>query len=246
MYDYNDGALPMNVSAHRTTGPWSEYSTWQSAANNFDQAPSSMVPVGTTFGWYGWDVTSTARKWLSGTPNYGLIFNGNSSGSRNERVFLAREAGPDAAPFLAVTYTDPAYAADSTPPTASLLSLPIAHDYKTPVTVEWVGTDTGRGVQNFDVQVRDGSTGVWNDWYSWSAGRSAKFAGEVGQTYCFRVRARDYAGNVGNWSPESRCTTFSYALTGAIVDHRHTPWQRSSARPAGNTQRTSQATSYVR
>lgn len=224
LYAYNTGATPMNISAHRATGSWNENSTWQSSANNFDTTPASAVPVGTTFGWYSWDVTSTARKWLSGTPNYGLMFNGNTSGNRNERVFLAREAGADAAPFLAVTYTDPAYAADSTPPTAGILGLAAVQDYRNALAVEWSGYDQGRGINNFDVQVRDESTGIWIDWYSWAVGRSAYFSGETGHTYCFRVRARDYAGNLGNWSTDDRCTTFyAHTVGGQIVDHRHAP-----------------------
>lgn len=224
MYAYNNGAAPMNISAHRAIGSWNENSTWQASANNFDSTPSSVVSVGTAFGWYGWDVTATVRRWLSGTPNYGLMFNGNAAGNRNERVFLAREAGGNTIPFMTVTYTDPAYAADSTPPMASLSGLPPVQDYRTPILVEWGGSDQGRGIHNFDVQVLDDSTGVWSDWYSWAVGRSADFTGIAGRIYCFRVRARDYAGNVGDWSTDNRCTTFyAYAVTGVIVDHRHTP-----------------------
>ena len=238
MYAYNTGAAPMTISAHRATGSWNENSTWQSSANNFDATPSSAVSAGTTFGWYGWDATSTARKWLSGTPNYGLIFNGNMSGNRNERVFLAREAGADVAPFLAVTYTDPAYAADSTPPTAGILGLAAVQDYRNALAVEWSGYDQGRGINNFDVQVRDESTGIWTDWYSWAIGRSASFSGETGHTYCFRVRTRDYAGNLGNWSTDDRCTTFyAYSIAGQIVDHRHAPVANATlqAHPAALT-----------
>jgi len=223
MYAYNNGAAPMTISAHGAANSWNEYATWQTSANNFEATPLSAVSVGTTFGWYGWDVTSITRKWFSGVPNYGLMFNGNTSGAWNERVFLAREAGSDAAPFLAVTYTDPAYAADSTPPIASLLSVPAIYDARVALPIEWTGTDQGRGVHNFDVQVRDNG-GSWTDWYSWAVGKSAYFTGVDNHTMCFRVRARDYAGNVGNWSTDSRCTTFyGHTLTGVIIDHRHVP-----------------------
>jgi len=223
LYGYSNGAAPMNMTAYRVTAPWNEGSTWQTAGNSYNTALGSTISVGTAFGWYGWDVTNIVKTWQSGTPNYGLMFNGNESGARNERVFIAREAGTTGTAYLSVTYTDPAYAPDTTAPTASLAGLPMLQPEAIPLAVRWLGSDVGRGIQSFDVQVSDNG-GAWPDWYTWAVGTTGTFSGESGHTYCFRVRSRDYAGNVGSWSTPSRCTTF-YAdvLIGQVVDQRHAP-----------------------
>jgi hypothetical protein len=224
MYAYNTGAATMNISAHRATQSINEYSTWNSSANSYDPSPASVVPIGHTFGWYNWDVTSIAQAWARGTaPNYGLMFLGNYIGPRNERVFLAREAGSAVAPYLAVTYSDPFYAPDTVAPTAAMPGLPALQPAAAPLAVRWLGSDVGHGVQSFDVQVSDNSS-AWANWCSWAVGTSAPYAGQSGHTYCFRVRARDYAGNVGSWSTTSRCTAF-YAdiLVGQVIDQRHAP-----------------------
>ncbi len=224
LYGYSTGASPMNITAYRATAPWTEGSTWQTASNNYDPVLGTTVSVGTTFGWYNWNVTSIVQKWMNGTaPNHGLMFNGNQSGARNERVFIAREAGTTGTAYLSVTYTDPFYAPDTTPPTAALATLPALQLTQDLLSTKWSGSDQGRGVQSFDVQVSDnGST--WIDWYTWAVGTSASFTGQSGHTYCFRIRARDYAGNLGSWTTASRCTTF-YAdtVSGQIVDQRHAP-----------------------
>lgn len=223
LYGYSTGAVPMNMTAYRATAPWNEGSTWQTSSNSYNTALGSTISVGTAFGWYGWDVTNIVKTWQSGTPNYGLMFNGNESGARNERVFIAREAGTTGTAYLSVTYTDPAYAPDTTAPTASLAGQPALQPEAIPLAVRWLGSDVGRGLQSFDVQVSDNG-GAWADWYAWAVGTTGTFNGESGHTYCFRVRARDYAGNVGSWSTTSRCTTFyADALIGQVVDQHHAP-----------------------
>ncbi len=223
LYGYSTGAAPMNMTAYRATAPWSEGSTWQTSSNSYNTALGSTISVGTAFGWYGWDVTNIAQAWQSGTPNYGLMFTGNESGARNERVFIAREAGTTSTAYLSVTYADPFYASDTTAPTASVAGLSALQPAPVPLSIVWSGSDQGRGVQFFDVQVSD-NNGSWTDWYAWAVGASAPFTGQGGHTYCFRARARDYAGNVGSWTTTSRCTSF-YAdtLTGQVVDQRHAP-----------------------
>ena len=161
MYAYSNGATPMDISVHRATQPTTELSTWNSSGNNYDPAATSVIQVGKTFRWYAWDVTTIAQGWAHGTmPNYGLLFLGNSNGGRNERIFLAREAGGATAPYLSVTYTDPFYASDTTPPTASLATLPALQPTQSPLSIKWSGTDRGRGVQSFDVQVNDNRLNV--------------------------------------------------------------------------------------
>lgn len=68
--------------------------------------------------------------------------------------------------------------------------------------VAWSGRDDQAGVQTYEVEYRDGASGSWQ---TWSPGlRSpAKFVGQDGHTYVFRVRATDAVGNVSPWQ-ESR------------------------------------------
>jgi len=69
------------------------------------------------------------------------------------------------------------------------------------IVVSWSGTDATSGIQCYDVQYRVGATGVWTNWLTCTPAVSALFgpASPVtlipGQTYYFRVRARDRAGN---------------------------------------------------
>jgi len=224
LYAYSNGATPMNIAAHRMTVPWTESSTWQTAANGYDPSPASTLSIYKTFGWYTWNVTPIVQKWANGTAsNYGLMFNGNESGVRNERVFIAREANTAYTPFLAVTYTDPFYAADTAAPTAAIKQMSTLQSTQSPLSVQWSGSDQGRGIQSFDVQVRDNGDS-WADWYTWAAGTSAPFVGQDGHTYCFRVRARDYAGNVGSYATAPGCVTFySKTLTLTMTDSGHAP-----------------------
>lgn len=84
-------------------------------------------------------------------------------------------------------------AIDTRPPTVSLQSPPLV---TTPVfTVTWQGVDETSGLVAYDVQVRVGVDGVWQDWLLNTTGMAAAFSGERGQRYYFRARARDVAGN---------------------------------------------------
>lgn len=67
--------------------------------------------------------------------------------------------------------------------------------------VSWAGTDPspGSGLARYDVQVSDGLTGAWVDWLTNTDMTSAPFAGQRGHTYRFRARARDVAGNQGDY-----------------------------------------------
>ena len=68
--------------------------------------------------------------------------------------------------------------------------------------VNWSGTDTVSGLASYDVQYRVGSGSTWAAWLSETVAPSAIFGPaspvtlERGETYYFRVRARDNAGNL--------------------------------------------------
>jgi hypothetical protein len=68
---------------------------------------------------------------------------------------------------------------------------------RTRFDVTWSGFDgtAGSGLASFDVQVRDGRNGAWQDWLVQTQLRSAQFDAQRGHTYYFRAFARDQAGN---------------------------------------------------
>jgi hypothetical protein len=104
--------------------------------------------------------------------------------------------------------------ADTVPPSkATVHPLPTT-TYSHTIQVSWEATDAEAGVWGYDVQVsRDG--GGWTDWLrlvdTIGQGSALYSDGEDGKSCCFRARAWDRAGNLGEWSDEERCTTLRLA-----------------------------------
>jgi len=102
--------------------------------------------------------------------------------------------------------------ADTTPPTATVRPLP-ATTFSTTIPVSWDGADDAAGIWGFDLQVQKGSGGTWTDWlrFNQTQGITSSLyasAGRHGDTYCFRARAWDRAGNRGEWPADGQaCTT---------------------------------------
>jgi len=76
---------------------------------------------------------------------------------------------------------------------------------------KWTATDN-TGVQSYDVRYRSApynssSYGSYSTFKSATTATTARFNGTAGRTYCFSVRARDAAGNVGLWGTQS-CVAF--------------------------------------
>jgi hypothetical protein len=69
-------------------------------------------------------------------------------------------------------------------------------------TVQWSGTDALSGVSTYDVGYRQWNSSAYTSWVTNSTATSKAFTGTAGQTYYFRVRARDRAGNVGSWTAD--------------------------------------------
>jgi uncharacterized delta-60 repeat protein len=99
---------------------------------------------------------------------------------------------------------------DATAPTGQrIVSLP-AFSRSRSVHVAWRASDDNTGVRSYDVRVRSArasrsSYGDWKGLVSRTTKRSTTVTAKAGRTYCFAVRARDWAGNVGAWS-SPRCT----------------------------------------
>ena len=103
------GVNPITVRASTVTANWAELGvTWDTAPSI--GAPSADAQVGTTQGWYTWDVTAIARGWQTG-QNYGLELRGPESGADWYRSFRSRNL-VEPAPRLVVTYS----VQDTTPP----------------------------------------------------------------------------------------------------------------------------------
>ncbi|MBN1886562.1 MAG: PD40 domain-containing protein [Thermoflexales bacterium] len=67
-----------------------------------------------------------------------------------------------------------------------------------PIPVRWSSTEMGSGLQDYDVQVKEGS-GAWTGWLTSTLEIQSLYPGIGGRTYYFRSRARDKAGNVEPW-----------------------------------------------
>jgi hypothetical protein len=134
--------------------------------------------------WTAWEPYSTARGWTldpgDGTKTVYVQYRDdvdNVSSSFTDSIMLDTIA--------------PASGATSPPSTTSLW-----------FTVSWSGSDGLSGIDTYDVQYRVGSGGAWTDWLVGTSSTSDTFgpASPVGvvvdQTYYFRARARDNAGNL--------------------------------------------------
>jgi hypothetical protein len=98
---------------------------------------------------------------------------------------------------------------DSNPPPVPLLTAPPRFLTSTSIPVAWSASDDLSGVASFDTQVGSApaATGLFGPFINWLIGTGATsgtFPGSPGTTYCFRVLARDRAGNGGLFSP-GRC-----------------------------------------
>ena len=91
------------------------------------------------------------------------------------------------------TYVSESNTVETIPPDSSVMELP-AYVNSTNFTVSWNGTDDVSGIAHYSI---DSSTdGVnWETWISGTTDNSSVFAGEHNQTYYFRSKAVDRAGN---------------------------------------------------
>ncbi|MDY7076739.1 MAG: pre-peptidase C-terminal domain-containing protein [Chloroflexota bacterium] len=81
--------------------------------------------------------------------------------------------------------------------------------------LDWYGDDPTAGVASYDIQYRDGLTGTWMDLVTDTADTYAHLVGADGHTYYFRSRARDWAGNAGEYPGTAQ---ISYTVQVCPVD----------------------------
>ncbi len=152
------------------------------------------------------------------TLSTALRFVVSTDGRHTVRIWAVDQAGNE----------EPAHvyqiAIDTTPPVASF-SGPTTPVTKTQFDVSWVGGDyrDGSGLANYDVQVRDGLTGAWQDWLVQTQVTSAQFEAQRSHRYFFRVYGRDRAGN-RQASPGVLSVLVQPVLNGSFDTGNFTDW----------------------
>jgi hypothetical protein len=127
--------------------------------------------------------------------------------------------------------------ADKLAPSSRMLAPRLASDVSTGrrFRIRWSGSDFGSGVASFQVQRRRTSgprpPRAWKtiQGLGRTTSTSARVSGRAGQTYAFRVRARDRAGNVGRFSRGSTIVPTGERPRGA---HYRGPWRVRRVRGA--------------
>jgi lysophospholipase L1-like esterase len=120
---------------------------------------------------------------------------------------------------------------DSVPPCEADLD-PLPPAQVAPFSLRWLGSDACAEVVAYDVQYRAGASGIWQDWLLATPNTSGVFqppAPQYGETYAFRVRAEDAAGNWMSWPPAGTETMLAqYAVAGRVYNVRHEPVVRAA------------------
>ena len=194
---------PMGILARFLTTPWDpNILTW----NNFNPQWGAEIGVGqipASSGWREADITSVVREWVwQVRPNNGFMLQGDESpGVGRERIFFAINANNGLHPRIVVTYQ-----IDNQAPTA--IVNPLGQWSRGTFQVTWSGQDNsgGSGIRHFDVQSRLNG-GAWQNWQTATTATSANFTGVNAGFYEFRVRAVDWAGNVGAWPNNPHAST---------------------------------------
>jgi len=159
--------------------------------------------------------------WLMGTQQTSATYASNNFGDQ----IGFRVRGRDVVGNLGV-YSDPAYTviADSGLPQAHMFGLPPAQT--APIPLAWWGTDDCAPIVGYDVHYKVGLYGTWTVWQTGTSATSGAFtppSPQYGQTYYFRTRAQDEAGNWSDWSDalEAYTTLARYSVSGQVYNLRH-------------------------
>ncbi len=114
---------------------------------------------------------------------------------------------------------------DAQPPTSSIQK--VSSVSPSPIRLTWTGADTGgSGINRYDLQVKMGESGSWANWLTNVPYTSASYPGIGGNTYYFRIRARDKAFNKASWLPTYNASTTIEALPPIVTFSPLAPYFR--------------------
>lgn len=120
---------------------------------------------------------------------------------------------------------------DGQPPVSQVQ--PLSAQSPGPIPVSWSGTDTGGsgGIANYDVQVKVGTNGSWTNWLVETTATTGHYPGTGGNTYYFRVRARDLHYGIENWPASHDAATTVEALPPHSYIQTLPPYSRQDNTP---------------
>ncbi len=183
-------------------------------SDNVSWVVSYDVQVSVNYGeWTDWlvETQSTGGLYTSGLYNAIIGF----------RV-RGRDAAGNQSAYSASAYTQ---IADDGPPYNVGIS-PLPRAQKAPFRLRWWAEDQCSAVTAYDVEFRVGPAGTWSSWLSstpFTWGTFDPTPPQYGQTYYFRSRARDQAGNWSGWSAAVYTTLARFTVAGNILTIRHQP-----------------------
>lgn len=206
--------VAMGTVLRRLASPWNEHAVTWNTEPTWTPIDKS-APVGSTLGWYEWDITDVVADWLAAVyPNNGIEIIGDETVQQRERAFYSRETLTDFYPQLVVNYS---ISQDDDPPIITVEALP--EFSRRQFTVSWTGSDAGgSGIDYYDVQVRV-DAGEWQNWLTGVTITETEYAeAENGRHYEFRARGVDNAGNVEPFGAAEAETTADTQPPTSVID----------------------------
>ena len=169
--------------------------------------------------WTDWRMATTAT-----SADYVGAQHGDELGFR----VRGRDVVGNQSDWSAAAYTT---VVDNVPPEAFFGTL-YPYDLS-PISLNWWATDVGSGVAAYWVEYRVGLAGTWTaiSGLNPTGSTGADFvpsSPQYGQTYYFRVKAQDVAGNWGLPSNEASTTLAQFSLQGSVYNPRHQPVFRAT------------------
>ncbi|GAB4423997.1 MAG: hypothetical protein Kow0031_02780 [Anaerolineae bacterium] len=171
----------------------------------------------------------------NGSDGWGVTW--NSAGIADQTNLAAWVYAWDAAGNLSQHSLDN-ITLDRTPPNTHVTALPTTLGSNTFI-INWSGSDALAGLASYDIQYRAGSSGIWTDsWTDVSPDVTGGwFTGQLGQTYYFRARGQDAAGNVESYPLNGDTSVYLQPCSGDAYEPDSNYLQARTRPVDGATQR---------
>lgn len=235
-YDYNPGTL--TVVVHRILNAWDEYTvTWRNQPA-FDSAiEASLTKAAGDWGYWVWDVTNLVKKWIGGTPNYGLILRVAAyTGTYGSVAFSSKENTLYPRGYLEINYTP---IPTTLTLTAERTSIPVGSNIV--LRGKLTNTNTGEGIGGETVTLQEYVNGQWVEKGSTTTdplgNYSFTLSGYPIGSYTFRTV---YAGSLsysGSTSPQVTVTVTKIPTTLTITSDKSTYLVGETAKFSGALKR---------